>query len=125
MRHIIIICLILLSVVAKAESIHFKVISKIKQVDLKDVGPSIDGNGQTISIDGDFLTFSTGSKSFEISEELYEETGYDKYYSFVYFDKKRKYYTTVLFNNDGTIIVLITDSDGVGYLYNVELTKSL
>jgi len=119
-KYIIILCLVLLSVVGQAESIHFRVISKIKQVDLKDVGGKIDGNGQQISIDGDLLTFSTGRKEFKISEQLYEESGGDTYYSFVYFDKRRKFYTTVLFSDKETIIV-ITDSDGIGYLYYVEI----
>ena len=120
-KYIIIVCLVLLSIVGQAESIHFRVISKIKQVDLKDVGGKIDGNGQQISIDGDLLKFSTGSKEFNISEQLYEEdSSGDTYYSFVYFDKRRKFYTTVLFSDKETIIV-ITDSDGVGYLYYVEI----
>jgi len=119
-KYIIILCLVLLSVVGQAESIHFRVISKIKQVDLKDVGGKIEGKGQQISIDGDQLTFSGYNKAFKISEQLYEDSGQDSYYSFVFMDHRRKFYTTILFS-DEKVVIVITDENGIGWLYYVEV----
>ena len=108
--------------VAKTEGTHFRVISKIKQVDLKDAGKRVNGNGQIISIDGDLLKFSTHNKAFDIKEKAFEEDeSGDAYYSFVYFDKRRKYYATVLFDDNDDCIILINDEKGNGYLYNVEV----
>jgi|SRR6185312_11441260 len=121
MKHIITLCLVLLSVVGQAESIHFRVISKIKQVDLKDVGGKIEGNGQQISIDGAFLKFSNHDKAFDIKEKAYEEVKGDSYLTFVYYDHRRKYYATVLFDKNSEVIIIITDGSGSGYLYYCEV----
>lgn len=120
---IITLCILLCSIVAQAESIHFNVLAKVKLENMEEIGETQVNTGMSITVDDNSFKFSTHPKYFSVTEKTYEVAEEGNYYNLIYKDRRKEWFVCILFpkNQDEHTILIVTDANGNGYLYYVEV----
>lgn len=117
------ICL-LISINTIAESVSFKVLSKIPLINMEEIEKEKSVSNEIITIDLENGKINYLHKTFYLitAKSSKEEAGV--YYNLVYLNKiKTKNYVTILFpnNTDDRIIIIISDEYGNGWFNYCEI----